>query len=65
MDRNDEIVECACGKDCRLGDMERIYDGHGIYVGRRCSQWCPELASWNLDYTDQDAAENGEQIEPE
>jgi len=59
----DELVKCACGKLININEMERIHDNHGIYIGCRCGWNCPDLAHWNLDYSNLDAIENGEQIE--
>jgi len=57
-----DIVTCTCGTTIDYRDMERVYDCHGIYAGRWCSYECAEK-HLNLNYTRQDAAENGENID--
>lgn len=65
MEERDYMTQCPCGADCDERDMARIYDCHGIYVGRRCSHDCSELENWNLNYSHLDAVENGERIDDE
>lgn len=67
MERDYQCKGCGRAVNFRQ-ETEEIFDCHGIYAGRLCfgcadSENPGKLLGLNLNYTYQDAAENGERID--